>query len=59
MNTAVREPRSLGTLGSLRQFGSGLQAGFTVFLRKTGGLWCFWSAHVRPKTIYKPPLLPP
>jgi hypothetical protein len=30
---------------------SGLRAGFTAFLRKISGLWCFFPAHVREKTI--------
>ncbi len=36
-----------------RQLGSGLRPGFTNFMRKIGGLWCFFDAHVLEKTIKK------
>ena len=49
MNKAVREPRSHGTLGSLRQFGSGLRAGFTVFLRKNRRVMVFLVGACPPK----------
>ncbi len=34
-----------------RQFGSGLRSGFTNFMRKIGGLRCFFAAHVLEKTL--------
>ena len=48
-----RDCRKTASLGFSRQFGSGLRAGFTDFLRKIGGSRCFFPAHVREKTSHR------